>query len=226
LYELSSRHYSNARTLYAERKFENAVDYAGITSSAVLESARELLTRDDEMKAAVMVVCDNVVPFVRMDNTGCYEIYDKKIIVADVHDYRGNYRKAYIVKDDGHVTDVSELISDAEMNGKDFLSKKTGTVEMTDLRQWMIENHVGRIYKTSDNNRLLHRTVSVMGYTLTVAFFDGNNIMQLVTETDKKLVDDSFAELEALRKKIGKNISRGMISELKKLSPVDILGLN
>jgi hypothetical protein len=211
--------------LYNEKKFEEAVDYSKVESKMLLDSARELTTLEEKMKAAVMVLCNNTIPFDHISKMSDIDIYNNKILVVNVKDYTGTIQKDYAVRDDGHIINVSGLIRDAKENGYDTLSEKTGTIKIKDLTTWMIENHVGRIYRIGDGSKLITNTVSAMGQTIEVTFFDGNNIMREIDESEKKIVEYSFAELEALRKKIGKNISKAMIPELKRLSPIEILNL-
>lgn len=63
-----------------------------------------------------------------------------------------------------------------------------------------------------------------MNNDITVLCINTRSIMK-VTDEDKRIVDESFAELEEMKKKLAKNISRSNISELSKLSPRNILNL-
>ena len=58
-----------------------------------------------------------------------------------------------------------------------------------------------------------------------VSCLDGDKMLSDISDEAKQKAAESFNELEAYRKKVGKNMSKSTISEFSKLAPRKILGL-
>jgi hypothetical protein len=219
------------RDIYWELKFEMAVNYSEINDKLLLANAKELLSEEDKMKAAVASVCTTHIPLSRIMTGGkTCEVYSNKILVVPNPPYvsdagRFHSGSAYIIrKDTCDAVNVSHILNREDV--ATVLGKRTGSIKLEDMKTWMIENHVGQICYYTNKLVITNTSLYVMNDTLNVAFFNGEYIAEEIDVVSQKLVDDSWAEIEALRKKLAKNYSKAVLPELKKLLPVNILNLN
>lgn len=69
------------------------------------------------------------------------------------------------------------------------------------------------------------KEVIFMGNPIKVICLNGALLLDDIRREDQEKAAASFAELEAYRKKVSKKLSRSALSELKELSPKQVLNL-
>lgn len=211
-YNYYDRRSVNTRGLYTVSKFTDSIDYES-EKTKMLDKDILPLTEENIMKAAVSSVCN----LYSWKDTKSIIVYDNKFVVIETENkYLGLGKKTYAYIQEYGMVDISTL------NINNF-NNKTATIHLNDVETWMINNHVLNISLGSDV--LFTKTISFMGNNIDVLCINGGNIMEDISDEDKKRVERSFEELEAFRKKVGKNAFKDTVKEMIKLSPKHILNL-
>lgn len=91
---------------------------------------------------------------------------------------------------------------------------------LKEIQQELVDSHIAAGYGTSDGV-FVRKTYKAFGVEVELCAFSAHYFTyDLLKSNDLvKIVEDSFAELQVLTKKVGKNCSGRTIQELRKLNP-------
>lgn len=209
----------NNRDIYKPTKFKNHSDYDFLKAKSMLSNLE--MIDEDKIKISIAAVISMITNFLRSTMKNI-KIYNNKIIAIEyctshsIHAY--TIRHYYAIRTDANnniITSLDDSISEILNDASSF------EISPSDIISWMCENHIG----VGGVSNIMKKNISIMGTTIDVLYFNGRGILNGISEKDKEIVDKSFLELEAFKKKIGKNITKSNIHELQKLSAKNILGL-
>lgn len=135
------------------------------------------------------------------------EVYDDRYVKT--HD-----KLYYFINGELRSISAYSCIAKAVIDLSTFKYKITEK-EVTD---YMVENNIG--YGSGFDGHILERHISVFNEDICVKLFNSRHFKMefLKEESAVNTVQESVKELESFRKKIGKQCSKSMISELQKLS--------
>lgn len=196
-------------------------DSLNMAIDTALQESFDKITNDNMYEAISKAFCD--LPFSSSSSiTEIGIVDDRYIIFKEYLKYtNSDYIRAYAYHKNYGAVDVTNIIEDK-------VDKPFSKVDISDLYNWMIENHVGKLGSLTsrvEGTPLLKKTICVFNTSIDVVFYDGCLYCESCRYEYDAVVKKSFDDLEAFRKKVGKNISKSNIKELVKLSPKNVLNL-
>ena len=129
-----------------------------------------------------------------------------------------NYESIYVYNEEYGVVKIRYT---QEMLGN-LKQLPSTAIDVTAVGDYLLENHLGR---AMGEEPTYVKEVIFMGNPIKVICLNGALLLDDINKEDQKKAAASFAELEAYRKKVSKKLSRSALSELKKLSPKQVLNL-
>lgn len=207
------------RDLYNQNKRKYADGWEDFRRKANIDSFDEI---DDVNKIVSTVICKFRMCKLSDDKIESIKIYGNKIIYIKTKSkyFESNHICGY----DAQVNNVFDL---CDVTDNDLKGMPVYTIDKKDIQAYMRKNHISNRAAISSDGQISQIAISFMGDDLSVFAINGEKLLEEeLTEENKNKVEDSFRELDAYRKREGKNISGRMISELGKLSDINILGLN
>lgn len=215
-HKFSLHRISNISSFYDVRNFQDDIRYQKEKINAVKDIA---MTIDNcLLKAITAIVCSKRIGFYKWEPVNNIKIYDDKFVIIET-EYHGHvstrifaYSKKY---------GVIEL--DSIFTVDDFRNKTFDIITMDDVFNWMIEHHVGT--GGFGEEMIYDNRVEFTNQYITITCINGCQVMNDISDDDKIKVEKSFEQLDAFKKRIGKNISKSMMKDLVKLSPRHVLGL-
>ena len=144
----------------------------------------------------------------------------KKVAIMIETEYYGsfNYESIYVYNEEYGVVKIRYT---QEMLGN-LKQLPSTAIDVTAVGDYLLENHLGR---AMGEEPTYVKEVIFMGNTIKVICLNGALLLDDINKEDQKKAAASFAELEAYRKKVSKKLSRSALSELKELSPKQVLNL-
>lgn len=109
--------------------------------------------------------------------------------------------------------------------------KERTEITTESVKEWMISNHIGcgigryGSYSKDISPALGIKCIHLNRDEIEVKYLRGDKYY-CATDEDKREVEESFQHLYALKKRIGKNISKELLREIVKLSDENVLGLS
>ena len=126
----------------------------------------------------------------------------------------------------GYDTEMCDVFT-VDISADTYKCLKKESVDLKSLRDWMSAHHVSLKSGTAEKG-LIRREIFCMGCDFDVLCVDSFGLLKTIdtlTEEQKNEIESSFANLHDFRAKVAKNISSKNIGEFRKISDVNILGL-
>lgn len=174
----------------------------------------EKLDMDKIFNYVTAVLCSTFTGMYSIEKIESITIFDEKIIkiVVDTHGVKNNKIYAY--------SSHFGFVWMEEVRGID--STNYIKIDINELRHFMITNRYG--YGCRDN-KIDTKRVEIMNKPYVFKFHNGMYALSEITEEEKKIVDESFEELARIRKYMGKNFSKSIMTEIQKVSDQNILDI-
>lgn len=215
MYSDERRHY-NMRKLYDASQFPDADDYDSLKSSALQHAAKALDAEMQKKVAGVALVKEMTSVRYKLKR---FTIIDSLFIMIETEYYGSfNYESIYVYNEEYGVVKIRYT---QEMLGN-LKQLPSTAIDVTAVGDYLLENHLGR---AMGEEPTYVKEVIFMGNTIKVICLNGALLLDDINKEDQKKAAASFAELEAYRKKVSKKLSRSALSELKELSPKQVLNL-
>ena len=204
------------KQLYAINKFADAEGYETVRRGALADSAT-ILEGDMVQKVVAVVavkhsesLCETITRF---------QIVDDRFILIETEWHSMKTSEIYIHNEKYGV--VRLPITPEDCFGTKCI--KMVNVDMPELGYYIIQNHLGA--EGYDDSPTYTKQIAFMGDVIKIECINGKKFLDDISEADKQKVAASFDEYEKFRKKVGKHISKSMIPEMAKLSPMKVLGI-
>ena len=148
-----------------------------------------------------------------------FTIIDSRFIMIETEYYGSiNYESIYVYNEEYGVVKIRYT---QEMLGN-LKQLPSTAIDVTAVGDYLLENHLGR---AMGEEPTYVKEVIFMGNPIKVICLNGALLLDDIRREDQEKAAASFAELEAYRKKVSKKLSRSALSELKELSPKQVLNL-
>ena len=195
---------------YEHGRFENIEEFMAKKQNAICNMGIKL-TKETVTEPVVIALCHcgaGLYSWNSVDNVAVHEDKYITVEIADKYEKNGRTRRVYICDDTYTIIDVTHLF---EIENK----KKTFDVDVNDVVKWMTENYVGVSGFFEDV--LISHEIYFKDDTITVKYINGKRLKD-VTDEMRKEAAESFKELEAYRKRMGKYVTKSTLSDFKNLS--------
>ena len=202
-------------SIYDHKKFELHDDYMHLSDVSIKNMAKEITENNAllSISAALSSIIDNM----KLTNENI-KIYDNKFIYFTCS-IMSTYKFIFMISENNEIVEITNKLYNV-----DDLGKVTFEATPECVTNYMIENRIGRgcgYHKGCISTK----KINICGSEIEVSYLYGPEVLKGISDDDKKIVDKSFEELNAFRKKLAKNITKSTMAELHKLSPKNILGL-
>jgi hypothetical protein len=206
----------NVSKLYNKMKFVNADGYDVLEKKAIMNAAK-VLSGNELLSVATAAIIRHIGHAVEKLNV--FKLINDKFIIIETEWHHMKTKSIYIYNIDCGIIKLplsiyfeDEIESESERN-----------IDIGEIKQYMIENHIGS--ESYNHEPTYVKNISFMGAELNIECINGRVLLENISEEEKDRVAESFELYESFRKRLGKHISRSMVSEFSKLAPSNIWGI-
>lgn len=204
------------KQLYAIGQFSDAEGYDTLKQDAMADSAT-ILEGDMVQKVTAVVAVKHSES--SRETITRFQIINDRFILIETEWHGMKTSEIYIHNEKYGVVRLS--LTPEECFGTKCI--KMVNVDMPELGNYIIQNHLGA--ECYDDNPTYTKQIAFMGDVVKIECINGKKFLDDISEADRQKVTTSFEEYEKFRKKVGKHISKSMIPEMAKLSPMNVLGI-
>lgn len=211
--------YRSMYALYATEKFTKVISDKDVEKHIIFNKAATL-TEDMILQMAIAAKSRHG----RYCDIKKVTLIDDKYLAVDSSFYTYNDVSLYYYN-----ADTDEIIEMPHNFMDELKDKKARDISLDKINDFCLEHHIAMRYvdyNAKDTDHVLDITTTFMGETIHVKCLNGHIPYKDFTQEEIDTVETSFKELEAYRKRVGKNISKSMIPEMTKLAPRKILGIS
>ena len=216
-----SRHDYHLRKLYKETRYDLVEDFVEAKHRIIYESIVDL-TDENRMIILGQIFCRFIYKtFYKSKDILSIKVINNKFVKISINWYGDISSKIYAYNKNLGVMEI--LMDDISQisNGK---INVTGSMDVKEVVNWLIENHIGIGGCNSGN--IYTKSIDFKGECIDITYIDGTKDITKVTNEEKTKVEESFKAYDAFRKRVGKYVTKSNIHEFSQISLRNILELS